>query len=62
MINIQEELYAKLIEEKKTVTIFLLNGVRIPCQVIATDNFTVLISSNDKQQLLYKHGISTIAV
>lgn len=54
MINIQDELYKKLIEEKKEVTIFLLNGVKIYGQIIAVDAFTVLVLSVGKQQLLYK--------
>ncbi|MDM8365664.1 RNA chaperone Hfq [Bacillus thuringiensis] len=62
MINIQDELYQQVIESKKEVTIILLNGFRIPGQIIAVDKFTVLIKNNDKQQLIYKQAISTVAV
>lgn len=62
MINIQEELYQQVIESKKEVTIILLNGFRIPGQVIAVDKFTILIKNNDKQQLIYKQAISTVSV
>lgn len=62
MINIQEELYKQVIESKKEVTIILLNGFRIPGQVIAVDKFTILIKNNDKQQLIYKQAISTVSV
>ncbi|MCR6789878.1 MULTISPECIES: RNA chaperone Hfq [Bacillus cereus group] len=58
----QENFYKKLIEERRVVTIFLINGVRIPGIIIAVDKFSVLISSNGKQQFLYKQAISTIAV
>ncbi|MFJ7556787.1 RNA chaperone Hfq [Bacillus thuringiensis] len=58
----QENFYKKLIEERRVVTIFLINGVRIPGIIIAVDKFSVLISSNGKQQFLYKQAISTVAV
>ncbi|MGG0315593.1 RNA chaperone Hfq [Bacillus mycoides] len=47
---------------KKEVTIILLNGFRIHRQIIAVDKFTILIKNNDKQQLIYKQAISTVAV
>lgn len=58
----QENFYKKLIEEKRVVNIFLINGVRIPGIIIAVDKFSVMISSNGKQQFLYKQAISTVAV
>ncbi|HDR4766477.1 TPA: RNA chaperone Hfq [Bacillus thuringiensis] len=58
----QENFYKKLIKEKRVVNIFLVNGVRIPGIIIAVDKFSVLISSNGKQQFLYKQAISTVAV
>jgi host factor-I protein len=62
MINIQEDLYQQVIQSKKEVIIILLNGFRIPGQIIAVDKFTILIKNNDKQQLIYKQSISTVAV
>jgi host factor-I protein len=62
MINIQDELYQQAIEAKKEVTIILLKGFRITGQIIAVDKFTILIKNNDKQQLIYKQAISTVAV
>jgi host factor-I protein len=62
MINIQEDLYQQVIQLKKEVIIILLNGFRIPGQIIAVDKFTILIKNNDKQQLIYKQAISTVAV
>jgi host factor-I protein len=42
------------------VTIFLLNGFQIKGFVRGFDNFTVVMDSDNKQQLIYKHAISTI--
>ncbi|OWT47901.1 RNA chaperone Hfq [Bacillus sp. K2I17] len=58
----QDNFYKKLIAEQRIVNIILLNGVRIPGIIIAVDKFSVLISSNGKQQFLYKQAISTVAV
>lgn len=58
----QDNFYKKLIEEQRIVNIILLNGVRIPGSIIAVDKFSVLISSDGKQQFLYKQTISTVAV
>ncbi|KIQ78885.1 RNA chaperone Hfq (plasmid) [Bacillus cereus] len=62
MIYTQENFYNKLMEEKKEVTIFLLNGVRVPGKIIAVDKFSVLILSNGKQLFLYKKAISTVSL
>ncbi|WP_242299098.1 RNA chaperone Hfq [Bacillus cereus group sp. BfR-BA-01382] len=62
MIYTQENFYNKLMEEKKEVTIFLLNGVRVPGKIIAVDKFSVLILSNEKQLFLYKKAISTVSL
>ena len=61
-MHTQEDFYKKLITEKRLVTIFLLNGVRLPGIIIAVDKFSVLVSSHGKQQLIYKHAISTVSL
>ncbi|MBE7099211.1 RNA chaperone Hfq [Bacillus cereus] len=58
----QENFYNKLIEEQRVVTIFLINGVRVPGIIIAVDKFSVLVSSHGKQQFIYKHAISTVSL
>ncbi|WP_242273161.1 RNA chaperone Hfq [Bacillus cereus group sp. BfR-BA-01538] len=61
-MHTQEGFYKKLIEGQRVVTIFLINGVRVPEIIIAVDKFSVLVSSNGKQQFLYKQAISTVSV
>ncbi|KIL44989.1 RNA chaperone Hfq [Jeotgalibacillus soli] len=58
-INIQDQILNQLRKDGTLVTVFLLNGYQIRGQVKAFDNFTVLLESEGKQQLVYKHGIST---
>jgi host factor-I protein len=62
MHTYKEDFYKKLIEEQRLVTIFLINGVRVPGIIIAVDKFSVLVSSNGKQQFLYKQAISTVSL
>lgn len=61
-MHTQENFYKKLIEGKRLVTIFLINGIRVPGIIIAVDKFSVLISNKGKQHFLYKQAISTVAV
>ncbi|TDL34965.1 RNA chaperone Hfq [Jeotgalibacillus sp. S-D1] len=58
-INIQDQILNQLRKDVTYVTVFLLNGFQIRGQVKAFDNFTVLLESEGKQQLVYKHAIST---
>ena len=43
------------------LTVFLMNGFQIRGVCTGFDNFTVVMNSEGKQQLIYKHAISTIA-
>ena len=45
---------------KEPVSIFLLSGVQLKGKVKSFDSFTVLLVSENRSQLIYKHAISTI--
>ncbi|WP_064093608.1 RNA chaperone Hfq [Rossellomorea aquimaris] len=60
-INIQDQFLNQLRKDNSLVTVFLLNGFQIRGQVKGFDNFTVLFETEGKQQLVYKHAISTFA-
>ncbi|KUP06810.1 RNA-binding protein Hfq [Bacillus coahuilensis m2-6] len=60
-INIQDQFLNQLRKDNTSVTVFLLNGFQIRGVVKGFDNFTVLFESEGKQQLVYKHAISTFA-
>ncbi|HEY4553236.1 MAG TPA: RNA chaperone Hfq [Bacillaceae bacterium] len=60
-INIQDQFLNQLRKENVQVTVFLLNGFQLRGQVKSFDNFTVLFESEGKQQLVYKHAISTFS-
>lgn len=46
--------------DRVPLTIFLTNGYQIRGQVRGFDNFTVVVDSDEKQQMIYKSSISTI--
>ncbi|WP_075980844.1 RNA chaperone Hfq [Bacillus massilinigeriensis] len=60
-INIQDQYLNQLRKDGTNVTVFLLNGFQLRGQIKGFDNFTVLFESEGKQQLVYKHAISTFA-
>ncbi len=60
-INIQDQYLNQLRKDGTNVTVFLLNGFQLRGQIKGFDNFTVLFETDGKQQLVYKHAISTFA-
>lgn len=60
-VNIQDQFLNQIRKEAVPVTVFLVNGFQLRGQVKGFDNFTVLFESEGKQQLVFKHAISTIA-
>ena len=59
-LNLQEIFLNQVRKSKMPVTVFLVNGFQIKGLVSGFDNFTVVLDSEGKQQLIYKHAISTI--
>lgn len=59
--NVQDVYLNKLRKEKVHLTVFLLNGFQLRGVIKSFDNFTVLIETEGKQQLIFKHAISTFA-
>ncbi|MBQ6449258.1 RNA chaperone Hfq [Cytobacillus oceanisediminis] len=60
-VNIQDQFLNQLRKDGTNVTVFLLNGFQIRGFIKGFDNFTVLFESEGKQQLVYKHAISTFS-
>ena len=59
-INLQNAFLNVARKERHEVTVFLMNGFQIKGRVQSFDGFTVLIESMGKQNLIYKHAISTM--
>jgi host factor-I protein len=58
--NVQDVFLNKIRKEKMTVTVFLVNGVKLQGVVTWFDNFCLLLRRDSHVQLVYKHAISTI--
>ena len=58
--NVQDVFLNKIRKEKMTVTVFLVNGVKLQGVVTWFDNFSMLLRRDASVQLVYKHAISTI--
>ncbi len=58
--NLQDAFLNQLRREKTNITVFLVNGFQLHGVIRAYDGFTVVLDSDGRQQLIYKHAISTI--
>lgn len=58
-INIQDTFLNQIRKEAIPVTIHLVNGFQLRGVVRGFDNFTIVVESEGKQQMIYKHAIST---
>ncbi len=60
-INLQDVFLNQVRKEHVPVTVYLTNGFQLRGMVKGFDNFTVVLDSEGKQQLVYKHAISTVS-
>ncbi|QSO45430.1 RNA chaperone Hfq [Alicyclobacillus mengziensis] len=58
-VNIQDTFLNQIRKDKIPVIVYLVNGFQIRGNVKAFDNFTIVLDADGKQQLIYKHAIST---
>lgn len=58
--NLQDAFLNQVRRDKTPLTVFLMNGFQMRGQIRAFDGFTVILETDGKQQLIYKHAISTI--
>ncbi len=59
-VNIQDNVLQYLKSEREIIKIFLMKGFQIQGTVIDFDTFVILLESEGKRQLIYKHAVSTI--
>ena len=59
--NIQDAFLASARRTAVRVTLFLMNGYQLRGVITAFDPYVVVVNSDGKQQIIYKHAISTIA-
>ena len=60
VMNLQDTILKEVRREKIPVTLFLMNGFQLRGTVSGYDNFVVVLVTDGKQQMIYKHAISTL--
>ena len=60
LTQFQDMYLNRLRREKVPVTVYLMNGVPLKGKILSFDSFVVLFDVDGKQQLVFKHAISTI--
>ena len=60
-MNLQEAILKECSKDKVPLTLFLMNGFQLRGIVTGFDSFVVVLVSDGKQQMIYKHAISTLA-
>ena len=59
--NLQDIFLTKARRDRVPATLFLMNGFQMRGTITGFDSFVVVLDSEGKQQIIYKHAISTIA-
>ena len=60
VMNLQDTILKEVRRDKVPVTLFLMNGFQLRGTVSGYDNFVVVLVTDGKQQMIYKHAISTL--
>lgn len=60
--NIQEAFLNNARREKTFLTIYLMSGVKLSGRIKSFDKYSVVLESNNQEQLIFKHAISTLVV
>lgn len=58
--NLQDMFLNQVRMDKTPITVFLMNGFQLKGVVRGFDSFVVIVDSDGKQQMIYKHAISTL--
>ena len=58
--NLQDLFLMRIRREKTPVTVFLMNGFQMRGIITGYDSFAVILESEGRQQMIYKHAVSTI--
>ena len=60
-ITLQEAILHEARRDRVPVTLFLMNGFQLRGVITGFDSFVVVLLSDGRQQMIYKHAISTLA-
>jgi host factor-I protein len=60
--NIQDTFLNTARKERTNITIYLLSGVKLTGRIRSFDKYSVVLDTNNQEQLIFKHAISTVAM
>ena len=60
-LNLQDAILNEVRKDRIPVTLFLMNGFQLRGVITGFDSFVVVLVTDGKQQMIYKHAISTLA-
>jgi host factor-I protein len=60
--NIQDSFLNTARKERMNITIYLLSGVKLSGRIRSFDKYSVVLETNNQEQLIFKHAISTVAM
>ena len=60
--NIQDSFLNTARKERNNITIYLLSGVKLTGRIRSFDKYSVVLETNNQEQLIFKHAISTVAM
>ena len=60
--NIQDSFLNSARKERTHVTIYLVSGVKLSGRIRSFDKYSVVLETNNQEQLIFKHAISTVAM
>ena len=60
-ITLQDAILKECVKDRIPLTLFLMNGFQLRGVITGFDSFVVVLVSDGKQQMIYKHAISTLA-
>ena len=60
--NIQDSFLNTARKEKQNITIYLLSGVKLTGRIRSFDKYSVVLETNNQEQLIFKHAISTVVM
>jgi host factor-I protein len=60
--NIQDSFLNSARKERMHVTIYLVSGVKLSGRIRSFDKYSVVLETNNQEQLIFKHAISTVAM
>ena len=60
-VNLQDAILKEVCRERIPITLFLMNGFQLRGVITGFDSLVVVLVTDGKQQMIYKHAISTLA-